>query len=107
MTAPLQITFRDLDPSEALETYVRSRAEKLTTLGRNVVACHVAIESPHRSKHHGRHYRIRLDIAIPGGEVVVDRCPDEGDACADAYSAIDRAFEHAVRRLREGVQRRR
>jgi ribosome-associated translation inhibitor RaiA len=106
MTA-LQITFRDLDPSDAIESYVRSRAEKLATLGRNVLTCHVAIEAPHRSKHHGRHYRVRLDLAVPGGEVVVDRCPDEGRACEDIYAAIDHAFDNALKSVREGVERRR
>jgi ribosomal subunit interface protein len=107
MTVPLQITFRDLDASEAIETYIRSRAQKLTTLGRNIVSCHVAIEAPHRSKHHGRHYRVRLDLAIPGGEVVVDRCPDVARTCEDVYAAIDLAFDHALRQVREGVERRR
>jgi ribosomal subunit interface protein len=106
-TAHVQVTFRDLDRSDAIDRYVRSRAEKLATLGRNVLGCHVAIEVPHRSKHHGRHYRVRLDLAIPGGELVIDRCPDEGRACEDVYVAIDQAFDHAMRRLREGAQRRR
>jgi ribosomal subunit interface protein len=107
MTTPLQITFRNLDPSDAIADYVRARADRLTSFGSNIVTCLVAIEAPHRSKHHGRHYRVRLDLAIPGGEIVIDRCPDEGRQCEDLYAMIDHAFDHAVRRLRGGAERRR
>jgi ribosomal subunit interface protein len=107
MTTPLQITFRNLDRSDAIAEYVRARADKLAFVGCTIVACHVAIEAPHRSKHHGRHYRVRLDLAVPGGEIVIDRCPDAGRTCEDVYASIDQAFDHAVRRLRDGAERRR
>jgi ribosome-associated translation inhibitor RaiA len=101
---PLQITFRDMDHSDSVEDYVRKRAIKLSAV-RRIVACKVAVEAPHRHKNHGRHYRVRIDMTVPGSEVVVDRCPDVGDACADVYAAIDYAFDHALRRLRDGAKR--
>lgn len=102
---PLQITFRDMDHSDAIEDYVRKRAAKLSAMRRSLVACKVAVEAPHRHKNHGRHYRVRIDMTVPGSEVVVDRCPDVGDACADVYAAIDYAFDHALRRLRDGAKK--
>ena len=105
MELPLQITFRDLDHSDDIESYVRTRAEKLETVGSRIVKCHVNIEPPHRHKQHGRHYRVRLDLAIPGRELVIDRCPDESRDTEDVYAAIDHAFDHAVRRLREGAKK--
>jgi len=107
MAIPLKITFRGIDHSDSIEAYVRSRADKLASLSGDVVACHVAVEAPHRSRHHGRHYRIRLDLAIPGGELVVDRCRDEDRNCEDPYAAIDDAFDNAWRRLHDGAARRR
>lgn len=103
---PLQITFRDMEHSDAVEGYVRKRATKLTAVRRGIVACKVALEAPHKHKNHGRHYRVRIDLTVPGMELVVDRCPDAGDACADVYAAIDHAFDHALRRLRDGSKRR-
>lgn len=105
-TIPLQITFRDMDHSDSIEDYVRKRAIKLSAIRRSIVACKVAVEAPHRHKNHGRHYRVRIDMTVPGSEVVVDRCPDVGDACADVYAAIDHAFDHALRRLRDESKRR-
>ena len=106
MNSALQITFRDIDPSAAIEGYVRQRAERLDTLGERLVACHVAIEAPHRHKHRGRHYRVRVDVEFGGGSVVVDRCPDGGHDNENVYAAIDCAFDHAVRKLVEMKRRR-
>jgi ribosome-associated translation inhibitor RaiA len=106
MNSALQITFRDIPPSAAIDGHVRRRAEKLDTLGERPVACHVAIEAPHRHKRHGRHYRVRLDLEVPGRVIVVDRCPDAGAQGEDVYVAIDRAFALAMRRLRDSKRRR-
>ena len=106
MNSTLQITFRDIPPSEAIDSYVRRRAEKLETTEGRLVACHVAIEAPHRHKHHGRHYRVRVDVSVPGAALVVDRNPDESRDNEDVYAAIDQAFDNAVRRLREAKRRR-
>lgn len=102
-----RITFRDVDRTDALEAYVRRRAEKLDTFAADIIGCAVVVEAPHRHKHHGRHYRVRIDLAVPGAELVADRCTDEGHGHDDAYAAIDDAFEHAGRVLRDHAERRR
>ncbi len=101
MAFPLHITFHDVERSDALEARVRRFADKLCTIGERIVVCRVAIEAPHRRKHHGRHYRVRIDLAVPGAKLVANRCPDEGLASEDAYTAIGRAFDHVARLLRE------
>jgi ribosomal subunit interface protein len=106
MTIPLQISFHGVDRTDTIEDYVRRRADKLASYGR-ITTCHVAIETPHRHKNHGRHYRVRVDLAIPGSEIVVDRSPDEGRSHEDLYASIDLAFETALRRLRDEMDRRR
>jgi ribosomal subunit interface protein len=101
MTLPLRITFRDLEHSDAIEASVRRHADKLLTFEARIVSCDVAIEAPHRHKLHGRHYRVRIDLAIPGGELVADRSPEPEKTHEDVYAAIDAAFGHAARRLRD------
>ncbi|HZU85404.1 MAG TPA: HPF/RaiA family ribosome-associated protein [Polyangiaceae bacterium] len=107
MQAPIQITFHGVQHSDAIEEYVRKRADKLDTLDPRVVACRVALELPHRHAHHGEHYRVRIDIRVPGGEVVVERVPEGDRAYEDVYAAIDAAFDDASRRLQDFVRRQR
>ncbi len=105
MNIPIQISFHGIERTDTLEEYVRRRAEKLATFDR-IVSCRVALEAPHRHKSHGRHYRVRVDVAFPGSEIVVDRTPDAGRTHEDLYASIDLAFDHALRRLHDEMDRR-
>lgn len=101
MEKPLQITFRGIPSSEAVESYVRTRADKLERLSERIVGCHVTLESPHRHKQHGRHWVVRIDLAVPGLEIAVTRDPSESKEHEDLYAAIDAAFDDAKRMLDE------
>jgi ribosomal subunit interface protein len=107
MQLPLQITFHGVQRSDAIEQYIRERAAKLDVLDRRVMGCRVAVEMPHRHARHGEHYRVRIDITVPGGEVVVGRVPEGDPAYEDVYAAIDAAFDDAGRRLQDFVRRQR
>jgi ribosomal subunit interface protein len=108
MDPPVQITFRDHIPhSDALEAYVREHVSKLETLSARIIGCRVAVESPHRHKQTGRQYRIRVDLRVPGGEVVVGNVQSDDISNQDAYAAVDEAFDRASRRLEDFVQRQR
>jgi ribosomal subunit interface protein len=106
MELPVRITFRDLERTDAIEASVRRHAEKLLTFEGKIVECDVAIEAPHRHKQHGRHYRVRVNVAVPGATLTADRNPDPGQAHEDVYAAIDDAFAHAARVLRDHAARR-
>jgi ribosomal subunit interface protein len=105
MGLPLRITYRDLERSDAIDASVRRHVEKLLTFEARIVACDVAIEAPHRHKQHGRHYRVRVGLAVPGAELVADRNPDAGHSHEDVYASIDDAFDRAARVLRDHVRR--
>jgi ribosomal subunit interface protein len=107
MQTPLQITFRNLDTSDAVANYVRERAAKLERFHPRITGCHVALEAPHRHKRHGYHYRVRIDLAVPGGELVVSRHEDAKTNLEDLYAAIDAAFDGAQRLLEEHLRKRR
>ncbi len=105
MNRPLQIVYRDFERTESVDDYVHKQFDKLLEHAERMQSCRVAIESPHKHKLHGRHFRVRIDMTVPGAEIVVDRSPDEGREHENAYAAIDDAFEHAVRRLTEHARR--
>jgi len=106
MQLPLQITFRNIPPSEAVEAKVRERAEKLTRITDNILACRVTVEAPHKHHHKGSTYQVRIDLAVPGNEIVVSRDPGLNHAHEDIYVAVRDAFD-AVRRQLENYVRQR
>ncbi len=105
MKIPLQITFRGISPSEAIEARIQKRVAKLDRIYDRIIGCRVAVETPHRRHSQGKHYHIRVDLTVPGNEIVVNREPPEKQAHEDVYVAIRDAFNAAQRQLLDHVAR--
>jgi cold shock CspA family protein len=104
MLLPLQITFRNMHRSEAIEEAIRERAERLDRFCNRIMGCRVVVETRHRH-HQGNLYHLRIDLTLPGHEIVVGREPALHRAYEDVYVAIRDAFDAAGRRLEDFVRR--
>ncbi len=102
MQIPMQITLRNVDQSEALEAHIREKAKKLESFFDHIISCRVVVEMPHKHKHQGGAFNVRLDIGVPGREIVVnrDRHEDVYVALRDAFDAARRQLEDYLRRMR-------
>lgn len=107
MRLPLQVTFRGMPPSEALEARVTSKAKKLERLVERVTACHVIIEAPHHHHHKGNIYSVSVEISAPGLEAVAHKGSSLNHAHEDPNVAIRDAFDAALRQIEERERRRR
>lgn len=102
MRIPMEITFRHMEPSPALEARIREKAEKLDRFYEHVMALRVAVEAPHEHKSQGRLFHVRIDMTVPGGELVVSKGHHhQSQAHEDVYVALRDAFDVAKRRLEE------
>jgi ribosomal subunit interface protein len=102
MKLPLEISSKNVHLSDEMEELIREKAAKLDNIYDQIIGCRIMVDIPHRSQRSGMHYNVRIDITLPGGEIVVKREPDE-----DLYAAISNSFEVAQRRLKDhaGKQR--
>jgi hypothetical protein len=123
MTLPLQLTFRNMKHSAEVEDWVRSEAAKLETFYHRILGCRVAIEVPHR--HHRKGLHVRIDLTLPGKEIVVKREPvaygrklpveaistsrrtHAKSSNAELELAIHDAFKSAGRRVQDFARRQR
>jgi cold shock CspA family protein/ribosome-associated translation inhibitor RaiA len=129
MEIPLKITFRDMAPSPAIEANIREKAAKLDSLYDRIMSCRVIVEAPHRHHHKGKTYEVRIDLTVPGGELIINHAPKrlaaaklnrseepEKDfaelhepskhaAHEDVYVAIRDAFNAAGRKLQDHARR--
>jgi len=96
MQIPLQITIRDMEHSDALETHIRDKANKLDEFFDRITSCRVVVEMPHKHRQQGKQFTVRIDIGVPGSEVVVNR-----DHAEDVYVALRDAFDSAKRQLED------
>ena len=111
MRLPLQVTFRNMDMSPALDAAIREHAARLDRFCDAITQCRVDVEAPHRHHHKGKLYTIRIDLTVPQGELVAGRHhpadhahEDPKVAIRDAFDAIRRELEDHTRRLRLDVK---
>ena len=75
MKQALQITFRDIPKSDAIEADIREKAAKLDQFYDSIMGGRVIVEAPHGHHHKGKLYHVIVDLTVPDGELVVNRDP--------------------------------
>jgi ribosomal subunit interface protein len=98
-----QITFRNIATSEALESLIRERIERLEKFHGHIVGVRVVVEEPHSAAEKGKSaLAISLEIDIAGRpKVVVKRSEAQHEAKGDRYAFMNWAFDAAQRQLED------
>jgi cold shock CspA family protein/ribosome-associated translation inhibitor RaiA len=107
MQLPLQVSFRDMEHSEAIEEIVREKAATLDEFASDIMSCRVMVELAGKHHQHGNLYEVRIDLTVPGGEIVVTREPSQHTEYKDIHVALRDAFDSGRRQLEDYVRRRR
>lgn len=88
MQQPLQITFKDIDHSTAVEARIREKIAKLDTFYNHITACKVVVEQVQKHQHQGKLHNISIYMSLPGKELTVSHHPNE-----NLYLAIQGAMD--------------
>ena len=122
-TSPSHIPQHGVAPS--LEHEVCARAAWLETFYDEIVGCRVLIEFPHRHRSRGRPIDVRIELSVPGEDIIVNQGTSRYSTLADPLPeiangnrakepdhkdvvvAIHDAFDVARRRLEDFARRRR
>jgi len=107
MRTSLQINFRGMDVSPALEQLIREKVGKLEQFHPNVTGCRVVVDKPHHHKAQGEHFIVNVDVAVPGANIVANHShhEDVNVALRDAFLAARRQLDENASRLRGEVKR--
>ncbi len=102
MQLPVHIVSRDLNLSKHLETTIHEKAGKLDIFYNRITRCQVVIES--QTHHHwkSQSYKVRIDLSVPGAELVVSHHENQ-----DLKIAIRDAFDAAKRQLQDYARQQR
>ena len=107
MTIYTEISFRDMEPSAAVEQLIQRRVKRLEHIFSQVAACRVIVEAPHKHRLRGNLFHVRIDLSAPQSETVSAR--DVGVniaheqvnvAIRDAFAAIKRQLERHKEKIR-------
>ena len=104
MQIPLQITFRHMDSSAAVEDRIRDEAAKLDQFYNQIMSCRVVVEAPHAHHHKGNLYHIGIDLKVPGKKLVAGRGHGQDHAHEDIYVTIRDAFNGMQRQLEDHLR---
>jgi ribosome-associated translation inhibitor RaiA len=102
MKLPLEVTFRNVARTDEIEERIRAKAAKLDRFFDRITGCRVVVESPHNHQTKGNSYHVRIELSVPGDELVVNRDPPNPDheelsvALRDAFSAAQRQLQAYV-----------
>lgn len=105
METPVTIAYHHMRPSDALSEMVREKAGRLERYFDRITGCAVTLEAPGRHHRHGKHYRVRVELQVPGERLVVGRDPAKTRSHEDLYAAVNAAFREARRQLQDHVRR--
>lgn len=107
MPIELQTTYRGFSPPLLANERIRKRVEKLEQLYPRIISCHVVAEESHRRHHKGKLYNVRIDLSIPGGELVANKEHHDKHSHEDFFVAMRDAFDALENRLRSYGERQR
>lgn len=107
MKLPVQVIFRDMAPLPSLEEQIRRRVAKLDQFESDLMSCQVVVEATGNRHRQGHRYVVRIDLRMPGAEIVAGERQGHEDiavALRDAFDAVTRRLEDHARRLRGQVK---
>lgn len=102
---PIQISFRNVDPSEAVKTAIYEKIERLKKFQTKIVGCEVIVSSPHKHSHKSEIFHVEIRMGVSGHDIFINRESEKDDAHRDVYIAIRDAFKALERKLEENLDR--
>ena len=108
MQLPVNITYRGVEKSDAIEQIILGKAARLEKFCDHINRCDIAIEQPNHTHQKGNLFRVRIDVTVPPGHELVaeEKQKDNGAHNAlgkvihDAFKTMERQLRHLVEKQR-------
>jgi cold shock CspA family protein/ribosome-associated translation inhibitor RaiA len=100
MQEPLQIAFRNMATSPALERRVRKLFGRLERYYDGIISARIVIEAPHKQPPRST-LGVSISIGVPGRDIVVKREQRPHEADDHTVRVLNEAFEAAARQVEE------
>ena len=108
MRVPIEITYRNVSKTDAIEKLIYEKADKLNDFHDNIVSCRISVDQHQESKSSGNRYHVRIDLRVPPGkELVVRQKSTEAGSNESLRTVITEAFKTMNRQLKKMKQKQR
>jgi ribosomal subunit interface protein len=93
MKVPLEVTYRGVEKTGAIDTLIHEKVAKLERVCDYINSCQIAVEKEHDRPTSGSPYRVRIDITLPPShEIVAESSPSE----QNQYVELDTVIRDAL-----------
>lgn len=101
MQVPLEISFRGVERTQAIENLITEQAAKLEQVCDHITSVRISVEKPQEHQRSGNPYRVRIIARVPPGhELVAARDPAE----RDLHDPLDKIIRETFNALRRQVK---
>jgi ribosomal subunit interface protein len=107
MKIPLQVSFSNMDPSDAVRARIEALTAKLDRFSDRIMSCRVVVRAPNRRQTSGKLYHVSIDLTLPGHEIAINRASPKHQEHEDVYVAVRDAFDALTRKLEDVTRQRR
>lgn len=104
MQIPIQITFHQVDHSDALDATIREKIARLEKYFDRIIGIRVVVELASNRHRQGNLYHVRVDLTLPGHEIVVGHNHADRQEHEDPYIAVRDTFLAVRRQLEDYVR---
>lgn len=102
MEKPLEITYRNVEKSQDIDTLIREKAARLDEMHDRITSFRVMVEKPQQHQRSGNDYRVRIDLHVPPGkDLAVSRDTSEGDMHDPLKVVVTEAFKKMEKQLKK------
>ena len=106
MELPLEITWRGVEKSAAMEDHIRQKVQKLERYCDHINSCRIALEEQNHLESGGGKYAVRIDLTVrPGHEIAVRKDFRSTNQNDDLNAILAKSFHAAEQQLKELVDR--
>lgn len=100
---PIKLHYKDFSPSEAFTNFVEEKIKRLEKFYEHIVRCDVYI-SLSRHHHQDNVFHIKIHLAIPNADIVVNQESEKNSTYEDIYAAFRGAYRALQRQLEDKVR---
>lgn len=97
MQVPIEVTFSNIDKSDAVEVMIRDKIKKLEKSYQDITSWHVYMGQPHKRK--DQSFEVRIEARVPGSELAVSGNPGDINTHSDINIAIRDSFKAMEKQL--------
>lgn len=105
MTSPLQLTWRGLAASPALEARIAREVTVLDGHSRDILGCHAVIAQNQHGSGGANRFSVRLDLFVPGQTLSAERHSGIRTEANAVHGLVRDTFQAVRRQLRDHGQR--